>query len=231
MKDFIAFDIWSNHASFRRGYTTTSPHTYHIPPKTSLTGLLAAFLGIKRENISDHFNGLKVSVQLLSKVETLKVNHNLLNTEILPPRNRTQIAMEYLRDPKYRIFITMDKSEQLEDLEELIKNHKSIFTPYLGVAYCIANFSYVGRFSGEEEHVKGERVISVVTKNDCKISWEEEKSYHIEKVPAEIDDQRSLRKAVELIYEESGNPIKVEEGVVTKLRDPQGTHYGSICTF
>jgi CRISPR-associated protein Cas5h len=43
----LVFDIWSDYAHFRRGYTTTSPLTYPFPTRTALTGIVAAILGLE----------------------------------------------------------------------------------------------------------------------------------------------------------------------------------------
>lgn len=49
MDKMLVFDVWGDYAHFRRFYTTTSPLSFPIPPRTALCGLIGAIIGLEKE--------------------------------------------------------------------------------------------------------------------------------------------------------------------------------------
>lgn len=154
MDKILAFDIWGEYAHFRKYYTTTSPLSYSIPTRTSIVGLLGAIIGENKETNPDKFskNKASITVKLINPVKKVRISENLVDTSEtwnMVTGNRTQIKFEFVKDPCYRIFIRHNDNSINDKIINMIKEHKSVYTPYLGITEHIANFSYVGVYSGE----------------------------------------------------------------------------------
>ncbi|MEM4546681.1 MAG: type I-B CRISPR-associated protein Cas5b [Nitrososphaerota archaeon] len=249
MRTFLAFDLWSDFAFFRRGYTTTSPLTYPFPPRTVLSGLIASILGLDWdeyystiETIFSKHSSL-FAVQLLNPVKTFRITQNMIDTKTgyylwdnvkkqQPPR--TQIPFEYLRDPKYRIFTWFDEKSRLPDgklvydrLLEMLSSHKSVYTPYLGISECIAEFRFIGEFQAEEKTVQNRiAVLSILPTGAYEIEWEQGKKYGLIKMPRFMRSDRTVSEFIEFIYEKDGKPINIRGGRCYVIKG-----YGAIVPF
>ena len=81
----LVFDVWGDYAHFRRFYTTTSPLTFPIPPRTAICGLIGAILGLEKTNneylkyfkLKDAFIGLR----LLKPVKKTIISENFIHTK------------------------------------------------------------------------------------------------------------------------------------------------------
>ncbi|MGB9881795.1 MAG: type I-B CRISPR-associated protein Cas5b [Methanomassiliicoccales archaeon] len=218
----IAIDVWGDYACYRRGYTTTSPLTYPIPPRTALVGLISAILGKEKDLYWEFFQSNKTlfGVQLLSPIKKARITQNLIDTKLgwnlkETKGQRTQIPFEYLKNPRYRIFFWTSASDELETLKEFVSNHKSIYTPYLGLSECIANFEFVGEFTEIHEKSAGENgvdISTVISGEDFQIKIEHGKKYGKVRIPHTMNTERVVTKFIEILYEENGNPITITKG-------------------
>ncbi|MDI6861479.1 MAG: type I-B CRISPR-associated protein Cas5b [Caldisericia bacterium] len=221
----LVFDVWGDYAHFRRGYTTTSPLTYPFPPRTALSGMIAAIIGLPRDSYYNLFSkdNSAIALQIINPIKRIKITQNLIDTKTGfylwdNKGQRTQIPFEYLKEPKYRIYLWM--KENLDDLARLLKEHKSIYTPYLGISECIANFKYIDILEVEPKYTEDEIVeISSIIKNsnDIKIVLEEGKRYGKIKIPGFMDNNRVIQDFLEMIYEEDGKKIKIISGNYYKV--------------
>jgi CRISPR-associated protein Cas5h len=221
----IVFDIWSDHAHFRRGYTTTSPLTYPFPTRTALAGIVAAILGLEIDNHYDFFrkDNSAFALQIINPIKKIKITENLIDTKIGfylwdCKGQRTQIIFEYLKDPKYRVYLWL--KEKFEEFSQLIKEHKSIYTPYLGISKCVMNFNYIGIFDVEHKSTNGHPVeISSIVKDSKGIEYdfEEGKKYGRVKMPGFMDPNRKIIEFLNIIYEENGKTIKIRKGEYYKV--------------
>ncbi|MCF7936816.1 MAG: type I-B CRISPR-associated protein Cas5b [Synergistales bacterium] len=163
----VAFDVQSSMAMFRKGYTTTSSISYPIPPPTALGGLVAAILGIDT-GAADHaakaaywgrLGGTSVAYRLLRPVRWFRSTLNFTNSKNPQVNPRIQIKHQFLSSPAYRVYV---RGGVEEELREHLERGSSIFTPYLGVAYAIAELSYVGAFPCREVEEPSPEVASVL---------------------------------------------------------------------
>lgn len=237
----IVFDIWCDFAHFRRGYTTTSSLTYPFPPKSTIAGLIAGILGIPNENAENNFykiltsENFKIGIRILKKVNTTVIKENLINTKkednplyfkyglINPEKGRSQIPIQFLKNPKYRVYVWLKEEKLKNSLIGLLKNHKTIYTPYLGITECLANFKFVGTFEMKKISTRNGRyeIDSVVPKDAGKIKVEDGKIYGSVKMPVYINEKRETEKFCEFIYIESGNPVEEDKRkpiVLTELK-------------
>ncbi|MGC9014386.1 MAG: type I-B CRISPR-associated protein Cas5b [Thermoproteota archaeon] len=237
----LVADFWSDYAFFRRGYSTTSPLTYPFPPRTAISGLIACIVGMDwneyYSKVEDKFsqeNSL-FSIQLLNPIKKIRINQNLIDTKqgfylwdivLKKQEPRTQIPFEYIKDPKYRIFVWFKNKDLFNLLHEMLEAHKSVYTPYFGVSELIANFRYVGIYNAEKKNAGHKTPIMSVVKKEHKIDFEEGKVYERVKVPAFMKKDRTLTGSLELIYEKNGNPINITSGEYYQVNG-----YGNIVLF
>jgi len=225
----VAFDIWADFGHFRKGYTTTSPLTYSFPSRTAISGLVAAIIGLKRDSYYNLFqeNNSAVAIQILNPIKRININQNLIDTKkgyFLwdikdQSKSRTQIRYEYLKDPKYRIFIWLKDDEKFKSLYDMVSNRKNVFSLYMGISEHIAQFMpYNGGYViAEYRETNGEivKIHSIIPSDKAKISIDQNDKnyvYSIERVPGFMDEKRVVKKYIDLYYEENGKPLKIISG-------------------
>jgi len=248
----IIFDIWSDFAHFRRGYTTTSSLTYPFPPKTAIIGLIAGILGIpnKKREEKNYYKifapeNLKIGIRLLNPVKTIMIKENLINTKesenplyfklglISPEKGRTQIPIEFLKEPKYRIYAWF-KNEKYEGIfEKFLKAHKSVYTPYLGITECVANFEFIGKYEIKKLELNENNeyeIDSVVPKNAGKVKVVENLTFGSIRMPTFINENREPLLFEDFIYIEEGNPMEIQKRIIlTSIENQQKYIFGSVC--
>jgi CRISPR-associated protein Cas5h len=229
MEKAIVFDIWANHAYFRKGFTATSTLSYPFPSRTTIAGLVAGILGLERDSYYDLFSkdSSKISLRILNPIKKFRINLNYINTKEgfllsdIKKGKRTQVQAEFLKDVKYRIYLSLKDTEIMNQLFDLISNHKSVYTPALGISECLANFSLVGDdfFTiTEVEGIDSVEINSVVPENS-EIIIESGKKYGIIKSPGFMNNERVVTDYLEYYYEENGKPIKIANSNYSKIGD------------
>lgn len=221
----LVFDIWANHAHFRRFYTTTSPLTFPVPPRTALCGLIAAIIGLKKEDNEylRHFTLDKafIGLKILNPIKKTIIAENLIHTKEAKGvgmnliTKRTQINFEFIKEPKYRIYFYHTESYIYEKAEKMLKEHKTVYTPCLGLSENIANFEFVGEYNVEtytepDEYVQIHSIIPVEKISESKGIMFETGEYFSVRVPVELDTDRIVSKYSELLFERNGQPITVK---------------------
>ncbi|MDE4078677.1 type I-B CRISPR-associated protein Cas5b [Methanosphaera sp. Vir-13MRS] len=211
----IVFDIWSDLACFRRGYTTTSILSYPFPSRTTISGIIAGILGLERNSYQKLFqkNNSKIGLKILNPIKRTRLNLNYIETRNDPRSSRTQIPIEYIKNAKYRIYVHLDNTNQMNELFYLIKNHKTKYSVYMGVTECLANYSIVGNGLHDLKKMKGKNINidSVVLKNKSQLIIEKNKKYGIIKSPGFFNNNREVTEFIEYYYEELANSIKLKE--------------------
>ena len=225
----LVFDVWADYGHFKKIYTTTSPLTYDIMPKTSIYGLLGAMLGFGRDEYLRHLNGktTNIALRILNPIKKTYFGLNLINTKgnyFIPIKKkghepRTQIRFELLKNPKYRLYINIKDDKLYNKLKNLLEEHKTVFTPYLGLSELIANFKFIGEFEAVNQKSYDFVEIHSVVRRECikEISFDFEKEYRFEKIPNDINEERITTEYVDIFYERSGNPIKCKLGEYWKI--------------
>ncbi|MGV9206298.1 MAG: type I-B CRISPR-associated protein Cas5b [Promethearchaeia archaeon] len=222
MESVIVFDIWGDYAHFKRIETTTSPLTYSVPTGTVLSGLIAGIVGHKRDTYYEYFsrNNIEYSIKLINPINKTRINQNLINTAQKPYYNlynkdnpRTQIPYEYLIDPKYRIYVGIKNKDRFSKLIKNLKEHKSAYTPFLGLSEHIANFKFIGEFEAEQKQDKKTKIHSVLPKKRVEINLNNIKEgmrWTVEKIPLYMNNQRIVQEYTEIILDTNGRPILTE---------------------
>src|SRR5690606_997359 len=117
-----SFILSGEFAAFKDPSVTTSQIVYNIPSKSSIIGIVAAMLGIKRSHTFDQLysidfvdllSKIQVGVQLLSEPRkiTYYTNHRSLKQSKTKPFKK-----EVLQHPNYRIFLASKQKELIDDI-------------------------------------------------------------------------------------------------------------------
>lgn len=215
MDKVLVFDVWSEYAYFRKFFTTTSPLTFSLPPRTALCGLMGAILGFPKDTYLEKFSRIDASfaVRLLNPVKKVRFSENLIDTESVQTMNiikqHTRIKFEFLKDARFRIFFTHTDPEIYAAACEMISNHKCVYTPCLGISEHIANFAYIGEFTLKRIEMPPEVSLeSVIPKDQIqKIQFESGKEYMTETLPNEMTKDRTVTGYQQFMFERNGKPI------------------------
>jgi CRISPR-associated protein Cas5h len=222
----LAFDLWGPYGHFRKIYTTTSPLTYSIPPRTAVTGLIAAILGIDKNEYLKHFSkeDANIAIQILNPVKKVTLSQNLIDTKTAGKmmneiKQRTQIRFELLKDPKYRIYVKHSDAGLMKKLTDYVKEHRSVYTPCLGLSEHIANFSLNDLY--ESENFDTDEIIRIATvipeKRIKEIKIEDEFEYVQENLPNEMTPKRVVTEYSSIILEQNTRAIKASVENAVKL--------------
>jgi len=206
----LVFDINGSMAMFRKSYTTTSSVSFPFPPPTAIAGLLGAIAGFEsgssldasRSGLWERMGGTRVGLRILSQGTISSHTMNFWNTKDPNKNPHIQMKHQFIFSPRYRIFV----NGELETiLRPHLENGTFVYTPFLGVAYALAEISYFGYF--REEKVETDGKIPV----DSVIPWQEGMLLDVmasggafrERMPFEMNNERALKKVVDVVYSPS----------------------------
>jgi CRISPR-associated protein Cas5h len=225
MVELIAFDVWADYANFRRGYTTTSNLTYPFPTRTNIAGLIAGMLGFQQNSYHEIFgeeNSL-IGCRILNPIKKINFNQNMMNTKEgfnyydIKKNPRVRVYGELLKDVKYRIYVSLSDHDLLLRLFNNLKEHKCVYTPYLGNSTCICDFglAYDEVFDVNPEHagVDGVPVDSVILKHEDNLILEPGKKYASIKNTGYMDDNRVVTKWLEYYYLENPDTLLLKNDI------------------
>jgi CRISPR-associated protein Cas5h len=221
MSGLLSFDIWGDHAHFKKYYTTTSPLTFEFPPPPTMVGILSAIIGLDKSQYLAHFqepDAFQLSICLKKPVTKVRWTQNLIDTK--GPRrrfweinNRTQIRIEFLKNAAYRVYFSHADISIHNTLKDKLENHESVYSVSLGLSELLANFEYLGEVSfvekSPDEWILLDSVLPtslLVDDNAIRFSLNQE----IFKVnyPIRMTQERLVTKREDIIFERNGKPIE-----------------------
>lgn len=205
-EECLVFSITGQWGHFKRIDGNLVKETYRIPPRTTVAGLIAAILGIKRNGYYPLFarGRSAVAVEPTTALRTINMPMNALSTanssEGLtkvnsrgggptiaftdPSYNRQQHNYEILVEPAYRVYVWFEDEQQLDELEEMLAAGKSHYTPSLGLSEHLASIEYVGRRDVFPVDEQGPiRVDSAVPDGPSRTAVTPETTYRMERSP------------------------------------------------
>ncbi len=215
----IAFRVWGDYAHFRRHFTTSSPLTHSIPPPSALRGLVGAILGFSREEYPEKLSLDKslFGVRLLRPVKKVRLGVNYIDTKdgawvSKPPKGRlhTQVRMEFLKDPDFEVYFHHEDDGLMDGLSERLVQHRAVYTLYLGITECIANFEFF--WDGEVQPFEGVSNVLSAFKLDYLKTFKLETGTGIvrERVPLLINAERERLDGDEVAFNPYAGPIPAE---------------------
>ncbi|BCD61376.1 CRISPR-associated protein Cas5h [Nitratiruptor sp. YY08-26] len=210
----LVFDIWGEFGHFKKFYTTSSPLTFSVPPPTAIYGMLGAILGFAKSEYLKHINHetTKVAITLQNPIKKTRITQNFIDTKNSHSfhliKTRTQIKMELLKDPSYRLYINLKDNILFDRLIKKIKNKETHYTLSLGLANLLANFCYVGVYEANPLEIANEVMSAILAENIKDLDVEGGKSYFKEKLPIDMTPNREVLSYKDVVFEMKGRNLK-----------------------
>ena len=217
-------DFWADFGHFSHPATIYSSLTYPIPPKTAVIGFLAAVGGLRDVSEYRFLNDIKYAV----KINRLKGKANYsfngvkdalpsIKGTIQRVKQRKQFYRELLVEPSYKLFIDFSTCpEQSKAIIDNLKDHKSLFQPYMGINLCLANFQYIDEH--KPETIANDTFIPVDSQVPLDVPFEIEtdKNYSDIRIPMFVEEERIFGGFSDFLVELSGKTILAKPQTYTK---------------
>lgn len=236
----LAFDIWGEYAHYKKIYATTSAISYCLPPKTALYGYIGAILGLEKKGNKylEAFQNKEclVGIQIMNPIVMQRININLRAVlgRMKPTDNRKPTMMEFVYEPKYRIYFYHQNEKVYANLKANLTEKLAVYTPTMGLAGLLSNFEFIGEFDTNEQLNK-ESSVSIATVIPKKEfirfdieAFHEKQTEIIEQsmFAIEMDTERNVTERDDIILERKAKPINAFLEKYYQLSD--GTN---ICLF
>lgn len=212
----LVFDIKGDYGHFRKFYTTSSPLTFSIPPRTTVCGMIGALIGLDKEEYLDYFKkeDAKIAIQILSPINKTRLSTNLIDTKTAKMYskidNRTQVTYELLKNPSYRIYFSHSNETVYNKVKSYLEANKSYYTLSLGLSQFIAEYEYKGEVN--LQHISKDEftyIDTVVRFNEkLEVQLENNKEYFKDNMQNEMNNQRVVTEYIKVLLERNGKPIK-----------------------
>ena len=216
MKNVLVFDLWGDLGHFRKPYTTTSPLSFAFPPRPTLAGIISAVIGLGKNEYADSFmkKDANIGLRIIKPVKKIRISQNLIDTKTAKLfsriKQRTQIRIEYVKDPRYRIYFQHTDIDLFDRAKNLLETHECVYTVSLGLSELLANYQYIGKFDLERKTNRDPVSIhSVIPEKETEVVFEEGKEYFSANIPLEMNSKRIVTQFGTVLYERNGKPLLV----------------------
>ncbi len=216
MNKVLVFDIFGEYAHFRKHFTNMSPTTFLIPPRTVISGIIGAIIGIDKTINPESFTlknsfiavGLRKEVnKVVMQINGVKANS--LSILTMPLGQKRQINYEFVKNPLYRIYFSHNNPELYNQLKEKLEKHQATYSISLGSAQCLANYNYIGEFNLSEVEVTDFATIATAISLDNLLEIDFSGNNRVQKsiMSNEMLNDRRVTKYEEFVYSINGEPI------------------------
>lgn len=188
MKTLI-FTVKGDYARFRCSHTTTSALTYLVMHPLAVKGLIGAVMGIDYKDLFEYTKDMKIAVQVLNPVYKDMQSFNLISQKGVVKSPRFPSRIEFLRDVKYRIFVSCDE-EKLDDIASSLKSHEYVFTPYLGCSEHIAKLDFESIEDNKLLDIEKINLDTVVSTQFLLIENEAKFKLYTDRIPVKNNENR-----------------------------------------
>lgn len=212
----LVFDIKGDYGHFRKFYTTSSPLTFSIPPRTTVCGIIGALIGLDKEEYLNYFKkeDANIAIQILSPIKKTRLSINLIDTKNAKMYskidNRTQVTYELLKNPSYRIYFSHSDENIYNKVKSYLQENKNYYTLSLGLSEFIAEYEYKGEINLKHMENDDFIYIDTVIKFDekVKVEFENKKEYFKDTMQNEMNNERVVTEYTKVLLERCGQPIK-----------------------
>jgi len=148
----VAFKLTGDYAHFSHPATIYSSLTYPIPPKTVIMGFLGAVIGEEKHyKLSNIRYSVKVDKSIVKKSFVFNGIKSALSSNMHIKKGyqdsseKKQFYRELICSPSYSVFVDLSGLDTVyqEKLTTYLREHKTSFTPYLGINFCLADFEWI----------------------------------------------------------------------------------------
>lgn len=242
----IGFDVAADFAHFRRVGNNSAKPSYHIPPRTTVAGLLAGVMGMPRDSYYDLFSPESSAVAVVPKemphtytmgITTVNTKaddaiqylpedrHYTKSAEMLTPESyikydRQRDTYEMLVDPVYRVYVALADEEVHTELLERLENSRYHYSPSLGLSECLADIRAVDAHSVNQASTGS---IDSVAYDDTVVVPETGVKINRERAPLYMEATNGGRRTTEfgnIAYVTGDNNLSVEKSRTKAV----GTH-------
>ncbi len=238
----VLFDIWSPYGYFRRHYTTTTALTFNFIPRSALEGVVAAIIGLRSEEYHSKLQGAKIGLNIINEVK--KIPFSTMHThsdfwaemqaylEAKPRLGKDfhgRASLELLVQPQYRVYF--NHPDFNNELVNNLKEHQTVFTPYLGTSSMIANFDFVEYVDYTTQRKNMAEMFSIIPFSGKipDIIIEKDKLFAIEQnLPISLNENRELTGTYSALYSPKGEKIKVRNMDVNVIRLSTGEEHNFV---
>ena len=212
----LVFDIKGDYGHFKKYYTTSSPLTFSIPPRTTVSGMIGALIGLDKEEYLKYFSkeDAKIAIQINSPINKTRISYNLINTKTAKMyskiKDRTQVTFELLKNPSFRIYFSHSDINLYNKVKTFLEEGKNYYTLSMGLSEFISEFDYISEIDLKEiNNNEFDYIDTAINFNEnLKIDFESEKEYFKDTMPNEMDVNRVVTDYAKVLFETNGKPIK-----------------------
>jgi len=159
-------------------------------------------------------------VPMAAPVKKVRMGINHLNTKgnywtPVKKKNheaRTQIRMELVKDPVYRVYVHHEDESLFNRLVNFVQGHKTVYSVSLGLSEMLADFKYVGLSRAREREARDpvslNSVLPVSAMEEYGLEVEDGKKYFKERIPVKMNAERIVEQYQDVIFEARGQSIK-----------------------
>jgi CRISPR-associated protein Cas5h len=226
----LVFDIWADIGHFRKYYTTSSPLTFSFPSPPTISGMLGAIIGSGKDRYLSDFalDQMYLGIGLLNPVKKFRWGINYINTKdnFWQPiykkhhEGRTQIRLEFLSSPAFRVYVHHKNPEIFERLVDAVRRHYTYFTLSMGLSELLADFRWVGLFTSQLQDIKEGPVNSVIPERYLaaqNLIIEPGRRYGKELIPVEMTADRVVKRYEYVVFETEGRTVTLKPGAPEKI--------------
>lgn len=242
----LSFVLRSDWGHFRRIDRTVTKQTYRLPPRTTVSGLLAAIAGVRRDGYYDVFAPDSSAVAITPINEIRTVTHPTLGLGTHPGEtmddaggsgqktvkvkypdstdNRQIHSYELLVNPAYRIDVAVTDERFYSVLKHRLETGTSFYPPSMGLSEHLAwtdSIGDEGKFEFQPDQVKSEEQVqidSAVPNGVNEIIPQAGVTYDVERVPGYMEAHDGGRRTTGFVdYAFASEPLQVRPETVTPV--------------
>jgi CRISPR-associated protein Cas5 subtype I-B len=133
----FSFQATSDFAHFRNPFTQSFFETFIAPPRTTVTGLLAAAMGYDESAAIEYSKRVMIG----AKVEEIRGFASDLTTivNLKKPPEKTPVMRQLLVSPRFRLYVASKDEKLLRNTSKALE--APMYTLYLGISECLAKVS------------------------------------------------------------------------------------------
>lgn len=242
--EVLSFDITGKFAHFRKFYSNSTALSFTVPPRTTLMGMLASFMGKSKDSYYEDFASEHIRLGFAVKTNLKKSFHRMNFLSIKSPSDfrgkngRIQTPFEVVTGEDlrtnnviYRVFISCTPSgvQTFEKIKNELMDRKQVYNLTLGIASFSATIRNIHLFSAENiQQIKVENQVLELHSaansshvKDLKLDFNYYNFVEEDLLPADFknNDNREVSAMNRVLFMVRDIPLKVKlSGVYYQLK-------------
>ncbi|MBI5014902.1 MAG: CRISPR-associated protein Cas5 [Deltaproteobacteria bacterium] len=163
--DVLSFRWHAKYGHFLKAEANRNALTYPVPPRTAVLGLVAAIIGLEKDQLALDLAGTLVSVagavprKFWHKVKLRKDPPAPLPWEVRrnqkggegAPEKAALVPQEWLLQPEFVVSVALpEKPERFAELVERVRDRRWHFSPCMGLSEFLADVEFLGVEEGQK---------------------------------------------------------------------------------